>query len=67
MKIIESLDTNKVIMVNRDIHELPSQFVGLCIDKGFNYFDLSKNLNLMKEQENDFSNFKSLLGDYNMT
>jgi len=52
-KIIESLDTNKIIIVNRDLKELPSRFERLCIDNGFNYFDLSKKLNLMKEQGND--------------
>lgn len=57
-KIIESLDTNKIIIVNRDLQELPSQFERLCVDNGFDYFDLSKNLNLMKEQGNDPNEWK---------
>lgn len=57
-KIIESLDTNKIIIVNRDLQELPLKFKELCINSGLNYYDLSKSLNLMKEQGNDPNEWK---------
>jgi len=48
-KIIESLDPNKVIIVNRDLEELPWKFQELCLNNGLKYFDISKKLNSMKE------------------
>lgn len=52
-RIIKSLDTEKVIIVNRGLQELPQEFQKLCIDNGFNYFDLSEKLVLMKDLGDD--------------
>jgi len=52
-RIIKSLDTNKVIIVNRDLQESPLEFQKLCSENGLKYFDLSEILNLMKAQGND--------------
>ncbi len=49
-KIVKSLDPQKIIFINRDIQELPREFQKLCFDNGYEYFDLSKKLNSMKEQ-----------------
>jgi hypothetical protein len=57
-KIIESLDTNKIIIVNRDLEELPWEFQELCSNNGLKYFDLSKKLNSMKEQGIDPNEWK---------
>lgn len=57
-KIIESIDPNKIIIVNRDRQELPFIFQSLCSDNGVKYIDLSKNLNLMKDNGDDPNEWK---------
>ncbi len=57
-KIIKSLDPKKVIVVNRGMQEFPWEFQKLCIDNGFNYIDLSKILNEMKENGDDPNEWK---------
>lgn len=57
-KIIESLDTNKIIIVNRDLEEMPREFQKLCSNNGLKYFDLSTTLNSMKEHGIDPNEWK---------
>lgn len=49
-RIIKSLDTDKVIIVNRGLQELPREFRDLCIGHGLMYFDLSEKFINMKAQ-----------------
>lgn len=48
-KIVETLDSNKVIFINRDMLELPGEYLKLCNDNGISFFDLSQVLNSMKK------------------
>lgn len=57
-KIVESLDSKKVIFINRGMQEFSWEFQKLYSDNGFIYFDLSKTLNLMKEQGIDPNEWK---------
>lgn len=52
-KIIKSLDSDKVIIVNSGLQALPGEFRGLCADCGLMYFDLGGKLLRMKEMGND--------------
>jgi len=58
VKIINTLDSEKVIVVNRSGSEWPIEFHKLCLDNGFSFIDLSKTLDLMKRSGNDPNEWK---------
>lgn len=47
-KIIEQLEANKTIIVNRDSRDLPAAFVKLCLVRGLQYYPLNKKLDSLK-------------------
>lgn len=49
-KVLESVDSQKVIIVNRDSHEMPLQFALACQKNNLHYLDLSQSL---KKAKND--------------
>ena len=57
-RIITSIDNNKIIIVNRDMKQLPKKFIQLCNNEGFKYIDLSMSLNLMKKNGDDPNEWK---------
>lgn len=61
-EIFEELDSNKVIIVNRDKEKLPEVFVNLCIEKGFKIIDLS-NLLLQLEAKGKNPNYWGVTGE----
>jgi len=52
-RIIKSLDTNRIIIINRGLQELPREFETLCKNQGLMYFDLSDKFISMKERGDD--------------
>lgn len=50
LKIVESLDPNQVIFINRDYHALPDKFIDAIKERGFQYIDLSVAFDEAKER-----------------
>lgn len=56
--IIESIDTNQVIFVTIDNHQLPKEFEEFCKSLGFDYFNLNETFDLMRNQGIDPNEWK---------
>lgn len=52
-KIVNNLDPQKVIIINRDINKLPIGYITLFKDNGLRFFDLSPLLTHLKDTGND--------------
>lgn len=52
-KILLSLDTSKVIIVNRDINGLPDKFIPIIRKNNLKFLDLKNELNEAKEENHD--------------
>jgi hypothetical protein len=57
-KIIESLDPEKVLIINRGEVSLPIEFIRLCEKRGLLYFDLGSSLVQLKNAGNDPQEWK---------
>lgn len=57
-KIIESLDPEMAVIINRGDKKLPSEFINLCEKRGLKFFDLNPVLKQAKESGNDPQQWK---------
>ena len=66
-KVIENLDPDKTIIINRDFDKLSEEFTNICTENKIPIIDLSDLLNRYKAEGNDLNKWKAtnILGHWN--